>query len=133
MSVRKKEELTIEQAAAHFCVEIASVTRWVENPNPKQTRNKPAMKIDMVATGSSTRYKRKRSRPRAATYELRYKQTLQHPKADEDKRHTFQEAIKANEAQNRVIVYIDESGFAHDMPRTHGYASIGKRFQGVCN
>lgn len=28
------------------------------------------------------------------------------------------------------IVYIDESGFAHDMPRTHGYAPIGKRCYG---
>ncbi|MCO6428237.1 transposase, partial [Nitrosomonas communis] len=47
--VRKKEGLTIAQAAAHFCVGIASVTRWVKNPNPKQTRNKPATKIDMMA------------------------------------------------------------------------------------
>jgi transposase len=28
-------------------------------------------------------------------------------------------------------VYIDESGFAHDMPRTHGYSEIGKRCFGV--
>ncbi|MCW5617615.1 MAG: transposase [Nitrosomonas sp.] len=27
----------------------------------------------------------------------------------------------------------DESGFAHDMPRTHGYAPIGKQCHGVCN
>ena len=50
---------------------------------------------------------------------ISYKKTLQHPKADEDKRHTFQETIKVYEAQNRVIVSIDESGFAHNMPRTH--------------
>lgn len=29
------------------------------------------------------------------------------------------------------IVYIDESGFTHDMPRTHGYAKIGKRCFGT--
>ncbi|WP_338140843.1 transposase [Candidatus Neptunichlamydia sp. REUL1] len=29
------------------------------------------------------------------------------------------------------IVYIDESGFAHDMPRTHGYAKIGERCFGT--
>jgi hypothetical protein len=29
------------------------------------------------------------------------------------------------------IVYIDESGFAHDMPRTHGYAKIGERCFGA--
>ena len=30
-----------------------------------------------------------------------------------------------------MIVYLDESGFAHDMPRTHGYATRGKRCYGV--
>ena len=37
------------------------------------------------------------------------------------------------EHQGRPIVYIDESGFAHDMPRTHGYAAIGERCYGVCD
>lgn len=32
--------------------------------------------------------------------------------------------------ENRPIVYIDESGFAHDMPRNKGYAPIGKRCVG---
>jgi len=32
---------------------------------------------------------------------------------------------------NRPIVYIDESGFAHDMPRTHGYAPVGQRCYGT--
>jgi len=31
------------------------------------------------------------------------------------------------ESEGRAIVYIDESGFACDMPRTHGYAPIGER------
>ena len=30
-----------------------------------------------------------------------------------------------------MIVYLDESGFAHDMPRTNGYATRGKRCYGV--
>jgi len=30
-------------------------------------------------------------------------------------------------------VYIDESGFAHDMPRRHGYAPAGQRCHGVHN
>ncbi|MCO6426916.1 hypothetical protein [Nitrosomonas communis] len=64
---------------------------------------------------------------------ISYRKTLRHPKANEDKRHTFQVTIKVYEAQNCVIVYIDESGFAHDMPRTHGYAPIGKWCHGVCN
>ncbi len=39
---------------------------------------------------------------------------------------------KINELKNdeKAIVYIDESGFAHDMPRTHGYAMKGKRCYG---
>ena len=31
------------------------------------------------------------------------------------------------------IVYIDESGFAHDMPRTHGYSKVGQRCFGKHN
>ena len=33
--------------AARFCVGAASVMRWIKNPEPKTTRNKPATKIDM--------------------------------------------------------------------------------------
>ncbi len=32
--------------------------------------------------------------------------------------------------KGRIIVYIDESGFAHDMPRTHGYSTKGERCYG---
>lgn len=32
-----------------------------------------------------------------------------------------------------MVVFIDESGFAHDMPRTHGYALSGQRCYGVQN
>jgi transposase len=49
LSVREKEGLTIAQVAARFCVGIASVTRWINNPEPQLTRNKPATKIDMEA------------------------------------------------------------------------------------
>ena len=56
-----------------------------------------------------------------------------HPKAEEDERQAFREKIECYEAESRRIVYIDESGFATDMPRTHGYASIGERCFGVHN
>ena len=36
-----------------------------------------------------------------------------------------------HEHHKRPIVYIDESGFAHDMPRTHGYAAKGRRCFGT--
>jgi len=38
--------------------------------------------------------------------------------------------LNEHEASERVIVYLDESGFAVDMPRTHGYSSIGLRCYG---
>jgi transposase len=55
---------------------------------------------------------------------------MRHPKAKEDVRHIFQEKIRTYKAEGKPIVYIDESGFAHDMPRTHGYAPSGKRCYG---
>ena len=32
--------------------------------------------------------------------------------------------------EGKSIVYLDESGFAHDMPRTHGYSIRGQRCYG---
>jgi transposase len=57
----------------------------------------------------------------------RIKKTLQHPKADVKARTEFQERIEQLEQTGRPIVYLDESGFAVDMPRTHGYSLQGKR------
>ncbi|MDV6344239.1 IS630 family transposase [Nitrosomonas sp. Is37] len=59
------------------------------------------------------------------------KKTLRHPGANEGARLSFQEKIKAHETVGRTIVYIDESGFAHDMPRMHGYPPLGQRCYGV--
>jgi len=39
--------------------------------------------------------------------------------------------MSAYESEGRAIVYLDESGFAQDMPRTHGYSYQGKRCYGV--
>lgn len=65
--------------------------------------------------------------------ELPIKKTLTHPKACTDKRRIYQERIEAHKSLGRLIVYSDESGFAHDMPRTHGYALKGKRCYGSCD
>jgi transposase len=43
----------------------------------------------------------------------------------------FCKAIQRLKDEGRTIAYIDESGFAHDMPRTHGYAGKGKRCYGL--
>ena len=52
---------------------------------------------------------------------------MNHPKADEEKRRIFQEHIAFYKKLGRPIIYLDESGFSHDMPRTHGYAPRGQR------
>jgi len=39
----------------------------------------------------------------------------------------FRRRIIRYRLQGRPVVYLDESGFAVDSPRTHGYSPIGKR------
>lgn len=58
------------------------------------------------------------------------KKTLNHPKSNQEKRSIFCQKIDELKKENKQIVYIDESGFAHDMPRTHGYSERGKRCYG---
>jgi transposase len=49
LSIKDKEDLTIEEAARRFDVGVASVVRWSSRLEPCLTRNKPATKIDMEA------------------------------------------------------------------------------------
>ena len=56
-----------------------------------------------------------------------YKKTLQHPKTNQQARLNFQQKIKAYQQAGNPIVYLDESGFAQEMPRTHGYSKKATR------
>ena len=57
------------------------------------------------------------------------KKTLFHPKADELSRLIFQEKLfQYRFIEKRPIVYLDESGFAVDMPRERGYSPKGKKW-----
>ncbi len=56
-----------------------------------------------------------------------------HPKADEKARQTFQQKKQQYEKEGKHIVFIDESGFSHDTPRTHGYSPKGQRCFGLKN
>lgn len=56
---------------------------------------------------------------------------MSHPKADAEKRLLFQNKIQRYQLTSRPLVYLDESGFAHDMPRTHGYSFKGERCHGT--
>mgnify|MGYP000134892872 CR=1 FL=1 len=47
LGVMEKEKLTLEEAAKRFDVGSASISRWKLNPEPTNTRNRPAQKIDM--------------------------------------------------------------------------------------
>ena len=44
------------------------------------------------------------------------KKALTHPKANQEARTSFTQKISEYEKESREIVYLDESGFAHDMP-----------------
>ena len=64
---------------------------------------------------------------------MHIKKTLVHPKGNEEKRTMFKNGIAKYKEEGCSIVYIDESGFAHDMPRTRGYALRGQRCYGKHN
>jgi transposase len=64
---------------------------------------------------------------------LAIKKTLCHPKADAGARTEFQEKINHLEKSGKSIIYLHESGFAVDMPRTHGYSPTGQRCYSLCN
>ena len=59
-----------------------------------------------------------------------YKKNASAPQADPEKRSIFCQRIETYKTRGTPIVYIDESGFAHDMPRTHGYALCEQRCYG---
>tara|TARA_Y100000739_G_scaffold219994_1_gene219006 strand:+ start:398 stop:883 length:486 start_codon:yes stop_codon:yes gene_type:complete len=45
----------------------------------------------------------------------------------------FLRKIEQYKKEKMPIAYVDESGFAHSMPRTHGYSRMGKRCYGSCD
>lgn len=49
------------------------------------------------------------------------------------RRLSFEKSLQRHREEGRPIVYLDESGFAHDMPRTHGYSLKGTRCYGSHN
>lgn len=58
---------------------------------------------------------------------LAIKKTFYHPKADLEAREDFQTTLQGYETPDTPIIYVDESGFAHDMPRLYGYSAKGQR------
>ena len=58
------------------------------------------------------------------------KKTLKHPKANETLREAFKVKLEKYQSEGRAIVYVDESGFAHESTRSHGYSKVGERCLG---
>ena len=52
---------------------------------------------------------------------------------DSEKRSIFCEKLEQYRKAKYPLVWLDESGFAHDMPRTHGYSPKGMRCYGEQN
>jgi transposase len=145
LTIRDNEGLSFVEAGKRFGISKQTVYNWSKRLAPKRTRNKPAPKIDMEALSRDVSaypdaYQYERARrlnvsPRCVGYALKrlgvsYKKTLNHPKADPEKRFIFSQHSRAFKRQGRSLVFVDESGFAHDMPRTHGYAKKGRRCYG---
>lgn len=64
-------------------------------------------------------------------FRLLIKKTLNHPRADQEQRAIFCQKIEKYKQEGRSLVYIDESGFAHDMQRTHGHSLKSQRCYGT--
>jgi transposase len=98
----------------------------------RRTRDKPATKIDMEALEQDVQtypeaYQYERAERlgvsrRGIGYALKRlgisrKKTFSPPQADVAAQERFVEQIKVYQSAKQPIVYLDESGFAHDMPR----------------
>ena len=145
---KAKHDLTFEQTSERFGIGIATLFRWQKKLIPCKTRNRSATKIndDQLLEDVKNHpddYQWERAERFAVTQRaiglalkrlgISYKKTLEHPKANEEARIAFQQKILAYEQEGKTIVYVDESGFAKDMPRTHGYAKRGNRCFGTHN
>ncbi len=49
LKIREQENLKIAQTSKHFGVGITSILRWSKKIEPKPTRERPAIKVDMEA------------------------------------------------------------------------------------
>lgn len=142
LEVKGKEELSLAKVSKRFGVAVNTVFLWSKKIEAITKRNKPAIKIDREALKRDVeeypdayqyeRADRLHVSKAAIWYALRrlnvtYKKSLQHPRADPEKRAAFCEKVKQYKEEGRPLVSLDESGFAHDMPRTHGYAPQGSR------
>lgn len=147
LEIRKKESLSIREVAKRFRISSRTIVGWLQRLNPKLRRHKPAVRLDMEALKKDIQdypdaYQYERAARLGVTatgiwHALRrlnvtYKKTLIHPKATAEKRSAFCQEIERLKAQGRPLIYVDESGFAHDMPHAlKGQRCYGKQDWGA--
>ena len=127
LSVRTREKLTIAQMAERFDVGVASVVGWLKDIEPRLIRYKFATKIDKKALAEDIqqfpdvcryeRAKRLKVSERCVGFALKrlgitYKTNLETSRGRRRKAMLIPKKIAQFKADNRPIVYVDESGFA---------------------
>ncbi len=147
ISVRKAEGLTIRETAKQFRIGKASLVRWLKRLEPKNSTPRQR-KLDKDALAKDVeQYPDAYQKERAERFGvckktiwqtlkklgLTYKKTLFHPKANENDRLAYHKKRQQYDKEGKSFVFIDESGFSHDTPRTHGYSLKGHRCFGLKN
>lgn len=141
--IKQQERLTFQETSDRFGVPTRTLFRWKKHIEPITKRNKPSTKIDMAALQKAVeqhpdRYQYEHARKFGVAqstifYALKrlnitHKKTLFHPKADEWLRYIFQLKLFRYEViEKRPVIYLDESGFAVDVPRENGYSRKGEK------
>ena len=148
IDIKTNEKLSVREAARRFGISPNTVHKWCKKIEPKGWRKQRVGKIDMEKLEEDVinnpdayqyeRAKRLKVSQAAVHFGLKrlgvtYKKTLEYPKADKEKRAMFLQKIEQYKKEKMPIAYVDESGFAHSMPRTHGYSRMGKRCYGSCD
>ena len=144
----KSEGMSFLKLADKFNISVRSIQEWLKGNLPKGTINKPNTELNIEKLKQDVldypdgylkeRAERLGVSDHCISQNLKkigvtYKKTLIHPKADEEKRSLFKNKIKHYQDLNIPICYLDESGHALDMPRTHGYSKRGERCYGICD
>jgi transposase len=146
LKIKEQKGLSLAKGAKRFGIGKQTVYNWTKRLLEKKVRNRLPQELCLKALEQDVKYypdayQYERAKPFGVSTNciwralkrlgVSYKKSLTHPKADPEKRSMFCKKIDENRHQMRPIVFIDESGFAHSMPRTGGYALKGQPCFGV--
>ncbi|MES2354213.1 MAG: IS630 transposase-related protein [Pseudomonadota bacterium] len=138
--MQKAQCLHDSETARRFCISLSSLRYWHIKAEPIRRRTRPS-RIDMEALARDVdaypddyqyeRAQRFGMSQRGIYGALRrlgatVKKSLVHPKAEEKAKESFAKKIDRYKGKRRPVYDLDESGFAVDMPRRHGYSIKGQ-------